>query len=98
MRRLTFRIESAKSDHYNFVFRFLFFYGKVCFVAFLLCRAPITYFEKYCVYCTEPILMYNIHIDLVLVGTICLMRIYQTDCLHSNFQNLKDVPAYNNFR
>ena len=59
---------------------FLALYGKICFIAFILCRLKVDLLGSTYNYCKEDIFLYNIHIDAVIIMNDDLDLCYF--CLH----------------
>lgn len=71
MRHITLMIDREKIRNSNFILGFLAFYGKLCFVAYILCRFKLSFMEGID-YCLLPIITSTIHIDLVICVVIVL--------------------------
>lgn len=76
-------LEQKKQTHYNFVFMFLALYGKICFIAFILCRLKVDLLGNTYNYCKEDIFLYNIHIDAVYINCICRPLLFLFVCWES---------------
>lgn len=85
MRTVTIYIEKKKKIEYNYIYAFIALYGVLCFGSFILCRFDLP-FLKAINYCSDEVLLYNIHADIVLTFLLCMARIFQGSKFNDSFE------------
>lgn len=84
-------MEQVKTFQTNFIYLFLVLYGKICLGAFFICTAQKFTYISLGSLCTETIFLYNIHIDLSIIGIAVLIRIYYGSQFNDTFEDIREV-------